>query len=212
VLENSDIIFLCIGTPILPKGESDLTNIKNVCIELRKLIKQEVVVNIKRTVNPEDYLEIKNLLNTKNIHLAVNPEFLREGSTLKDVLHPTRILVGTDDKYSKKTLKELYSKFESPKIFTNPMSAIITKYASNSFLAVKISLINEIANICDIVGASIDDVSLGIGLDPRIGRDYLKAGIGYGGSCLPKDAKNLTRFAEKKFIKHKYRKSSKHCK
>jgi UDPglucose 6-dehydrogenase len=197
VLENSDIIFLCIGTPILSKGESDLTNIKNVCIELRKLIKQEVVVNIKSTVNPGDYLEIKNLLNTKNIHLAVNPEFLREGSALQDALHPTRILVGTDDEYSKKILKELYSKFESPKIFTDPMSAIITKYASNSFLAVKISFINEIANICDIVGASIDDVSLGIGLDPRIGKDYLKAGIGYGGSCLPKDTKNLIRFAEK---------------
>jgi len=197
VLENSDIIFLCIGTPILSKGESDLTNIKNVCIELRKLIKQEVVVNIKSTVNPGDYLEIKNLLNTKNIHLAVNPEFLREGSALQDALHPTRILVGTDDEYSKKILKELYSKFESPKIFTDPMSAIITKYASNSFLAVKISFINEIANICDIVGASIDDVSLGIGLDPRIGKDYLKAGIGYGGSCLPKDIKNIIKYSEK---------------
>ena len=196
-LENSNIIFLCIGTPILPEGESDLINIKNVCAELRKLVRHEVVVVIKSTVNPGDYLETKNLLSSKNFSIAVNPEFLREGSALQNALHPNRIIIGTDDEYSKKILKELYSKFESPKIFTDPMSAILIKYASNSFLAVKISFINEIANICDIVGASIDDVALGIGLDPRIGRDFLKAGIGFGGSCLPKDTKNLIRFAEK---------------
>lgn len=196
-LDEAAVIFICVNAPTLPRGKTDLTSIKSLFSNLNKLIKRKVTIAIKTTINPDDYLEVKKLLKNENFHLAVNPEFLREGSALKDSINPFRIVIGTDDENSKKDLENLYSNFNVSKIFTDPLSAIIIKYASNSFLAVKISFINEIANLCDKIGANIDDVATGIGLDPRIGKDFLRAGIGFGGSCLPKDSKNLASFSER---------------
>lgn len=196
-LDKAEIIFICVDSPICSEGISDLTNLKEACIELREKSRREIIIVIKTTINPYDYMEIKELLNGNVFHIAVNPEFLREGSALKDSLNPYRIVVGTEDKIARKKLEKLYSSFESAKLFTDPLSAIMIKYASNSFLAVKISFINEIANLCDRIGANIDDVATGIGLDPRIGREFLNAGIGFGGSCLPKDSKNLVSFSKR---------------
>lgn len=196
-LKEAAVIFICVNAPTLPRGKTDLTSIKSLFSKLNKLIKRKVTIAIKTTINPDDYLEVKKLLKNENFHLAVNPEFLREGSALKDSLNPFRIVIGTYDESSKKDLENLYSNFDSPKIITDPLSAIMIKYASNSFLAVKISFINEIANLCDKIGANIDDVATGIGLDPRIGKDFLKAGIGFGGSCLPKDTRNLISFSKR---------------
>jgi len=196
-LSKSEIIFVCVDAPTRPEGTTDLTNLKKVCSELKARIRKDAVIAIKTTINPYDYAELKRLLNRRAFHLAVTPEFLREGSALNDSLTPYRIVVGTEDEVAREKLEKLYSNFDSTKLFTDPVSAIMIKYASNSFLAVKVSYINEIANLCDRVGASIDDVAKGIGLDPRIGMEYLNAGIGFGGSCLPKDSKNLACFSKR---------------
>ena len=194
-LEDIEIVFVCVGTPILKDGRTNSKDIEKAIKEIKKYATKDLVVAIKSTINPKVYTSIKNILASSKFHLSVNPEFLREGSALNDSLNPSRIVIGTEDEYAKKILSKLYASFEAPKIFTNPISAILTKYASNSFLAVKISFINEIASLSDKIGANIDDIALGIGLDPRIGKDYLKAGIGYGGSCLPKDTKNMVKYA-----------------
>lgn len=196
LLEDSEIVFICIGVKNLKDKSQDLEGLAELIEQIKKLLDNEKIIAIKSTINPLSYLEIKKSLNESKIHLAANPEFLREGYALQDALEPLRIVVGTEDKYSKEKFEKLYSVFDAPKIFTDPISALVIKYAANSFLGVKISYINEIANLCEKIGGNIDDVSLGLGLDPRIGRDFLKAGIGFGGSCLPKDIKNFIKFAE----------------
>jgi UDPglucose 6-dehydrogenase len=195
-LENIEIVFVCVGTPILKDGRTNSKDIEKAIKEIKKYATKDLVVAIKSTINPKVYTSIKNILASSKFHLSVNPEFLREGSALNDSLNPSRIVIGTENEYAKKILDKLYAPFEAPKIFTDPMSAILTKYASNAFLAIKISFINEIANLSDRIGANIDDIALGTGLDPRIGKDYLKAGIGFGGSCLPKDTKNMVKYAK----------------
>jgi len=200
VNEKVDVIFLCIGTPVLKNGKTDLKNIKQAVCDIKKYFGQDIVIAVKSTINPEVFEFIKGELKSNNFHIAVNPEFLREGNALEDSLNPSRIVIGTEDNYAKSLLNEIYKDFDAPKIFTDPISAILIKYASNAFLATKISFINEIANLSDKVGGDIDDIALGIGLDPRIGKDFLKAGIGFGGSCLPKDAKNMIHFSRSKNI------------
>ena len=125
------------------------------------------------------------------LHVASNPEFLSQGTAVHDTLHASRIVMGVEDDYSKAKLTELYKDFAAPKIITNRRSAEMIKYASNDFLALKISYINEIANLCEEIGADIEDVAKGMGYDKRIGSKFLRAGIGYGGSCFPKDTKAL---------------------
>ncbi|MGC8576328.1 MAG: UDP-glucose dehydrogenase family protein [Caldisericum sp.] len=195
-IANAEVVFICVGTPIFKNGDTNSKDIEKVAMEIKKNKQGKTVIVIRSTVNPKVYNSIKSILSDKDFHLAVNPEFLREGKALDDTLNPSRIVVGTDDKVAKETLKKLYSSFDAPKIFTDPISAILIKYASNSFLAVKISFINEIANLSDKLGGNIDDIAKGLGLDPRIGKDFLKAGIGFGGSCLPKDAKNIVKYAK----------------
>ena len=195
--EKIDLIFICVGTPVLKSGKTNMENIKQAIYNIKKYFNYDIVIAVKSTINPDDFQFIKNELKSNNFHIVINPEFLREGNALNDALNPSRIVIGTEDNYAKNLLNEIYKDFNAPKIFTDPISAILIKYASNAFLATKISFINEIANLSDKLGGNIDDIALGIGLDPRIGKDFLKAGIGFGGSCLPKDTKNLVSFSKR---------------
>ena len=134
---------------------------------------------------------IRRYLENTSITYVSNPEFLREGQAVEDWYHPSRIVIGTEDKRAADVVGQLYCDIAAPVIVTDVTSAETTKYAANAFLATKISFINEIANLCDVVGASVDDVATGVGLDPRIGPGFLRAGLGYGGSCFPKDTRAL---------------------
>lgn len=164
---------------------------------LQENIEQECVVVVKSTVpiGTNDKIEtymIEHLKNDVPVHIASNPEFLAQGTAVRDTLQASRIVIGAESIYAKETLEKVYEKFEAPKVITNRRSAEMIKYASNDFLALKISYVNEIANLCEVVGADIEDVTRGMGLDARIGDKFLNSGIGYGGSCFPKDTKALS--------------------
>ena len=198
-VENADIIFICVGTPTKKNSNSaNLQHVFNVTRELKKIItKYKVIVN-KSTVpvTTGDKIEniLKNLKNKKMIDVVSNPEFLREGEAIRDFIYPDRVVIGTDSKKANKILKSLYMpiiKKNSRYLQTSRRTAELIKYASNSFLATKISFINEIANLSEKTGTDIKDISLGMGLDQRIGDRFLRAGPGYGGSCFPKDTKAL---------------------
>lgn len=192
----ADIIFIGVGTPENEDGSADLKNVNIVAKQIAKSIKKDTLIVIKSTVpigtndKIEDYIK-ENLKHKVNIEVASNPEFLAQGTAVKDTLYGSRIVIGVESEKAKKILKEVYKDFNQPIVVTNRRSAEMIKYASNDFLALKISYINEIANQCEIVGANIEDVALGMGYDSRIGNKFLRAGIGYGGSCFPKDTKAL---------------------
>jgi len=199
-INGTDIVFIAVGTPSKENGEPDLSFIEAVGKEIAPYIKEEQIIVIKSTVPPGTYLKLKKIISSERkklklddikIDIAVNPEFLREGYALYDTLYPERIVIGVETDYAKDKLLELYSFFDVPKVITDPVSAMLIKYASNSFLATKISFINEIAQICERLGGDVNDVAKGMGLDLRIGDKFLRAGIGYGGSCLPKDTNGL---------------------
>ncbi len=157
---------------------------------------KDTLVVIKSTVpigtneEIEDYIN-RNLKNNVKVELASNPEFLSQGTAVKDTLYASRIVIGVESEWAREILEEIYKPFNQPIIVTNRNSAEMIKYASNNFLALKISFMNDIANLCEIAGANIEDVALGMSYDDRIGSKFLKAGIGYGGSCFPKDTKAL---------------------
>jgi len=210
VVDTCDIIFVTVGTPTLEKGGIDLSMIESVIKEigiLVKKIKNDPVIVIKSTVVPGTTQKLIDLLeqesgkkNGESFGIITNPEFLREGMAVEDTINPHLIVLGgIDDKYLKRLI-DFYSSFQ-PKvqmIKTNPQTAEIIKYANNSFLATKISFINQIASICEAVpGANIEEVAKAIGVDPRIGTMFLNAGPGYGGSCLPKDVKAIINFSSK---------------
>jgi len=210
VVENCNVIFVTVGTPISPKGKIDLTNIQKVSKKIGEFLRNTAntpTIVIKSTVIPGTTQDIIKPIIEKSskkregrhFNLLTNPEFLREGSAIEDTLKPHIIVVGGNDK--KEHLKKLYESFyktKIPYITTNSQTAELIKYANNSFLATKISFINQIANLCDSIdGANVDDVAKAIGYDPRIGNLFLKAGPGYGGSCLPKDLQALIAFSEK---------------
>lgn len=203
-LKSAEVIFICVGTPPLPTGESDLSQVFSAAGEIAKHIKKDCVIVIKSTVPVGTTEKIKKIIKEKNpqadFSLAQCPEFLREGSAVENTLNPDRIIIGAESPHTAKILLKLHEKLPGERVITDLRTAEIIKYASNAFLATKISFINEIANLCDEVCANIDDVALGMGLDPRIGKAFLKAGIGYGGSCFPKDTKALHRVA----ISHAY--------
>lgn len=195
-MSEVEVVFISISTTI--KGDFTINPLEfeELVRKIVKLAKRKIIIVFKSTITPDLYLSLENLLENSNLLSAVNPEFLREGTALKDAMSPWRIVVGTSSTESKLVMEDLYKDFRCPKVFTDPVSAIIIKYASNSFLGVKISFINEIANLCEDIGGNIADISTGIGLDPRIGRDFLRAGIGFGGPCLPKDLRIFSSFAE----------------
>ncbi len=198
-IKESKIIFICVGTPTRIDGNSDLSSIEVVIREIAQLSISNKIIVEKSTVPVKTAEYIKKNLDlykkNKKLKFSVvsNPEFLREGSAIKDFLKPDRIVIGTEDDKAKEIMLEIYSSIKAPKIVTDLKSAELIKYVSNTFLALKISFINFIAQICEKTGADIKEVALGMGLDKRIGKLFLEAGIGYGGSCLPKDIKAFIR-------------------
>jgi len=194
--KNSDIIIIGVETPEKKNGSADLTAVFNVCKEIAESIESDTIVIIKSTVPIGTSDKVEKYLNDNverkiKVDVVSNPEFLAQGTAVRDTLYASRIVIGTENDKVKEKMKELYKCFNSKLVFTDRKSAEMIKYASNDFLALKISYINEIANLCEKTGANIEDVSHGMGLDSRIGNKFLKAGIGYGGSCFPKDTKAL---------------------
>jgi len=206
-LQKSDITFLCVGTPSLKNGNIDLTFIKESTKQIAAVLKNKNryhLVVVKSTVLPGTTQNIVLPLLEQysgkkvgaDIGLAMNPEFLKEGVAIKDFLEPDRIVIGSYDEKSKTTLRELYQNFSCPLVETSLSAAEMIKYASNAFLATKISFINEIGNLCKKLGINTYDVATGMGLDKRIGRPFLDSGIGWGGSCFPKDVDALIAWAK----------------
>ena len=190
---HSEIIFLCVGTPSLPDGSADLAFIEQVVAEIAKCMDGYRLIVEKSTVPVQtgEWLEklIREHLEDKTIpfDIASNPEFLREGSAVKDFIHSDRIVIGANSERAANLLTQMYTPLNAPILLTDINSAELIKHASNAFLATKISFINFVASICEKTGADISKVKIGVGLDKRIGMDFLNAGIGYGGSCFPKD-------------------------
>lgn len=197
---DCDIVFIAVGTPEKPDGTVDLTYVYKISKIIAHHIKKDVIICTKSTVPVGTNNCIKELIqNCKppnlQIEVVSNPEFLREGSAILDFFHGDRIVIGSDNPSTAAAVEKIYLPLGIPIIKTDLKSAEMIKYASNAFLATKISFINEIANICEKVGANIDEVTYGIGTDKRIGQAFLHAGIGYGGSCFPKDTKALVQIA-----------------
>ena len=204
-VKNSDIIFICVGTPTKKGGSSaDLSQVYNVAKEISSSINRFKIIVTKSTVPVTTGDEIEKIIarkNTKNKFSVVsNPEFLREGEAINDFTFPDRIVVGCNDKKSNRILTNLYSPLISKGaqyLNTSRRAAELIKYASNAFLATKITFINEIANLCEKTGINVEDISIGMGLDKRIGSRFLRAGPAYGGSCFPKDTKAIISTADK---------------
>ena len=200
-IEKNEAIFICVGTPSKKDGSIDLTQFKDALRNIAKYLDNYKIIVNKSTVpiGTGDWAkrEIKKYYKG-NFSIVSNPEFLREGSALKDFLEPDRIVIGIEDNKAKKIMLDIYSSIKAPKIITDIRSAELIKYAANAFLATKISFINEIANICERVKGDVKKVAEGIGLDKRIGPEFLNAGIGYGGSCFPKDIDALAKMADHK--------------
>ncbi|MDX8288976.1 UDP-glucose/GDP-mannose dehydrogenase family protein [Metabacillus indicus] len=197
---ESDVIFIAVGTPENEDGSANLTYVNAAAGQMAKQLKKDVVVAVKSTVPVGTNEHVLNVINqhkpmSVKVEVVSNPEFLREGSAIHDTFHGDRIVVGSETQSAGDLLEELYKPLGIPVVRTDIRSAEMIKYAANAFLATKISFINEIANICEKLGADIEDVAEGIGKDARIGPQFLKAGIGYGGSCFPKDTKALVQLA-----------------
>lgn len=201
--KDADAIFIGVGTPELPDGSANLNYVATVSRQIAESLEHDCLVVVKSTVpiGTNDKVEqfIKDSLKNKNIKVEVasNPEFLAQGTAVRDTLEAKRIVIGTESKEAEAKLREIYKPFNLPIVSVNRRSAEMIKYASNDFLALKISYMNDIANLCELVGANIEDVAKGMSYDPRIGSNFLKAGIGYGGSCFPKDTKALKYLANK---------------
>jgi len=194
--EHADVIFIGVPTPEKKDGSANLSCVFTVTKQIAESVKKECVVVVKSTVpiGTNDTVEAlinKNLPENINVHVASNPEFLSQGTAVRDTLYSSRVVLGVQSAFAEKVLREVYAGFDVPVLVTDRKSAEMIKYASNDFLALKISYINEIANLCELVGADIDAVAKGMGYDNRIGDKFLNAGIGYGGSCFPKDTKAL---------------------
>ncbi len=200
--KNADAIFIGVGTPELPDGSANLNYVATVSRQIAESVEKDCLVVVKSTVpiGTNDKVEqfIKDcLVKDVKVEVASNPEFLAQGTAVRDTLEAKRIVIGTESKEAEAKLKEIYEPFGLPIVSVNRRSAEMIKYASNDFLALKISYMNDIANLCELVGANIQDVALGMSYDPRIGSNFLNAGIGYGGSCFPKDTKALKYLAKK---------------
>ena len=204
-IKDSDIIFICVGTPTKKGGSSaDLSQIYKVSKEISSSINKFKIIITKSTVPVTTGDEIEKILSKKNskkkFSVVSNPEFLREGEAIRDFVYPDRVVIGTNDKKAGRILKNLYSPLISKGasyLQTSRRAAELIKYASNAFLATKITFINEIANLCEKTNINVEDISIGMGLDKRIGSRFLRAGPAYGGSCFPKDTKAITTPADK---------------
>ena len=202
-IRESDVIFICVGTPRGSDGEADLQYVFQVAREIARHINGYKVIVQKSTVPVGTGARIRDLIHSQRngdheFDVASNPEFLREGSAVEDFMRPDRVVIGTWSERAEKVLSEVYEPLylnETPMVKTTVETAELIKYAANAFLATKISFINEIANLCELVGADIKTIEKGIGLDRRIGPKFLHAGAGYGGSCFPKDTEALDHLA-----------------
>ena len=211
-VEFASIIFLCLPTPPNEDGSADLNHVKRVAAEIANLIKEnnlnenKIVIN-KSTVPVGTVDKVRSIfdeiLTKHNVTVVSNPEFLREGFAVEDAMKPERVVIGTSSEYAKEILNDLYKPFVrsgNPIFFMDEKSAEITKYAANAFLATKISFMNDLSAYCEKVGADIENIRMGIGSDSRIGKRFLFAGVGYGGSCFPKDVRALIYSAEKENV------------
>lgn len=200
--KNAEIIFISVGTPEKKDGSANLTYVYGVAKQIAESVERDCVVVAKSTVPIGTNDKVEKILNDNKKHdvrldMASNPEFLAQGTAVRDTLHASRIVIGVENKETEKVMREVYKDYDAPVLMTDRRSAEMIKYASNAFLALKISYINEIANLCEIIGANVQDVAKGMGFDERIGNKFLNAGIGYGGSCFPKDTKALHWLANK---------------
>ena len=201
-VRHGEVLFVCVGTPPRENGEADLTAIENVARQIARNMTAYRLIVEKSTVPVQTgewlYRTIQaNRARKVAFDVASNPEFLREGSAVQDFLYPNRIVLGVESKRAEKILKELYQPLKAPILVTDLKSSELIKHASNSFLACKISFINLISRVCEAVGADVEKVAQGMGLDRRIGPAFLKAGIGFGGFCFPKDLQAFVRIAER---------------
>jgi UDPglucose 6-dehydrogenase len=199
--QDADAIFIGVGTPEQPDGSANLTYISIVARQVAESITRDCLVVVKSTVpvGTNDKVEqfIRDfLVNDVRVEVASNPEFLAQGSAVHDTLYAARIIIGTESEWAEQRLKQIYEPFHLPIVSVNRRSAEMIKYAANDFLALKISYMNDIANLCELVGADIQDVAKGMSYDERIGSKFLNAGIGFGGSCFPKDTKALSYIAQ----------------
>ena len=201
-VQGAEIIFICVNTPTSDNGDSNLSYVKAAAEEIGQSMNGYKIIVNKSTVPVGTGDMVYDIVsqhynNSHDFDVVSNPEFLREGSAVDDALNPDRIIIGAPTKQVAFRLLELYSSLEAPMIITDVYSAEIIKYASNAFLSTKISFINAIANLCEKVGADVEDVAKGIGRDPRIGQAFLNPGLGFGGSCFPKDIKSLVYTSQK---------------
>jgi UDPglucose 6-dehydrogenase len=202
-VEKSEIIFIAVGTPSLPTGEADLSAVRAVAATIgRHLNAPDKIVINKSTVpvgtgDMVTEIVVRESGGSQPFHVVSNPEFLREGSAISDSMQPDRVVIGSNDTYAAEKVASLYRVLTKNIVITDRLSAEMIKYTSNALLATKISFINEIANICDLVGADVEAVADAAGMDHRLGRHFLNAGVGYGGSCFPKDTKALIDTASK---------------
>ena len=201
-IKRSEVIFIAVGTPPKPNGETDLSQVESAAMAIAKNLDSYKVIVNKSTVPVGTGDFVRRIVETdrkKNVDFDVvsNPEFLKEGTAINDTLYPDRIVIGAPSQNVAMKLLELYAPLERPMLITDVYSAEMIKYASNAFLATKISFINAIANICEKAGANVTDVIKGVGSDARIGEAFLQAGLGYGGSCFPKDIESLIHTSSK---------------
>jgi UDPglucose 6-dehydrogenase len=201
-IQRSEIVFICVNTPAKNNGETDLSFVEDAALDIAKVLDGYKIVVNKSTV-PVETGDLVRKIITENqsvnadFDVVSNPEFLREGTAIHDMLEPSRIVIGVSNRRAAQKMTELYARFRSKIMITDVKSAEIIKYASNAFLACKISFINMLADLCEKTGADVREVSKGMGSDHRIGPEFLAAGIGYGGSCFPKDVSSLEKTSEK---------------
>src|SRR3989344_5450032 len=201
-IRNSETVFICVGTPPKENGEADLSYVEDVSHAIADVMDSYKLIVEKSTVPVKTGDKVSRTIrayNKRNVDFDVvsNPEFLREGSAVNDFMHPDRVVVGCESEMARQLMEKLYSPLKAPILFTDIKSAEIIKHASNSFLATKVSFINAISRICELAGADVENDAEGMGMDKRIGRQFLDAGIGYGGFCFPKDAEAFIRISEK---------------
>lgn len=204
-VKQAEVIFIAVGTPAKETGEADVSAVTTVANQIAKALRSKGTHKFKIIVNKSTVpvgmgdivtkILVENGISEKHFAVVSNPEFLREGSAISDFMNPERVVIGASNNRAFNTITELYRPLNAHLVFTCVKTAELIKYVSNAFLAMKISFINEIANICERVGADVAEVANAVGLDKRIGREFLNAGIGYGGSCLPKDVSALIHLA-----------------
>ncbi|MDQ3305631.1 MAG: UDP-glucose/GDP-mannose dehydrogenase family protein [Actinomycetota bacterium] len=193
---EAEFVFLCVPTPQGEDGSADLRYVRAAAAEIAPLLAPECIVINKSTVPVGSTRVVEEALGRDDVFVVSNPEFLREGSAVHDCLHPDRIVIGSADQAVAMRVAELFEALRAPLVITDPASAETIKYASNAFLATKVSFVNALANVCEAVGADVREVVLGMGHDPRIGFEFLKPGPGWGGSCFPKDTRAMVHIAE----------------